>query len=164
MMGSMVGNPQKNMFTAKARNALVNSQILYLITKNISFGNSVEYYLPRLVEILTFVLETERCAIYLYDKESDEIYCKVITGKLSDPITYKRSEAGALGESFSTGLPVIIKSAYDDERFNPEIDRKLKTITKNILIVPINFSNHSIGCIELCNKKGDFLQTDIDLV
>lgn len=32
--------------------------------------------------MLAEVVEAERCAIYLYDKINDELYCRVITGSV----------------------------------------------------------------------------------
>jgi hypothetical protein len=52
--------------------------------KNIASNNCIEYYLPRLVEMISDLLEVERCSIFLYDRSKDELYCKVITGRLKE--------------------------------------------------------------------------------
>lgn len=109
-------------------------------------------YLISKVEMLSSLLEVERCAMYLYDKSTDELYCKVITGRIKEAISFPREQAGIIGEVFNTGNPIYVKAPYEDHRFNPTIDHKLKTITKNMLVVPIKFSNHAIGCIEIANK------------
>ena len=44
---------------------------LFFITKNIAFNNNIEFYLPRLVEMLSDLLEVERCSIFLYDGIKD---------------------------------------------------------------------------------------------
>jgi len=46
--------------------------------------------LPRLVEMLSDLLDVERCSIFLYDGVKDSIFCKVITGRLREPISFKR--------------------------------------------------------------------------
>lgn len=51
----------------------------------------MEVYLPRMVEMLAEAVEAERCAIYLYDKINDELYCRVITGSVE-------SAGGNLGD------------------------------------------------------------------
>jgi len=44
---------------------------LFFITRNICFNNNIEFYLPRLVEMLSDLLEVERCSIFLYDGVKD---------------------------------------------------------------------------------------------
>jgi hypothetical protein len=53
-------------------------------------NNSLEFYLPRLVEMLSDLLDVERCSIFLYDGVKDQLFCKVITGRLREPINFKR--------------------------------------------------------------------------
>ena len=86
----------KDNFFLKTRGALQDSLTLFFITKNISYNNSIEFYLPRLVELLSDLLEVERCSIFLYDGVKDELYCKVITGRLREPISFERSKANIL--------------------------------------------------------------------
>ena len=62
---------------------------LFYIARNISFNKSLEFYLPRLVEMVSDLLDVERCRIFLYDGVKDSLFCKVITGRLSEPITLK---------------------------------------------------------------------------
>lgn len=63
---------------------------LFYMIKNVSSNNGLEFYLPRLVELISDLLDVERCSIFLYDRVKDELYCKVITGRLKEPIAFKR--------------------------------------------------------------------------
>ena len=36
------------------------------------------------------LLDVERCSIFLYNCVKDSLFCKVITGRLREPITFKR--------------------------------------------------------------------------
>jgi len=56
----------------------------------------LEFYLPRLVEMLSDLLDVERCSIFLYDGVKDSLFCKVITGRLRDPINFKRESLNAI--------------------------------------------------------------------
>jgi len=38
---------------------------------NISFNNNIEFYLPRLVEMVSDLIEVERCSVFLYDGLKD---------------------------------------------------------------------------------------------
>ena len=82
---------------------------LFYITRNISFNNSLEFYLPRLVEMLSDLLDVERCSIFLYDGLKDTLFCKVITGRLREPISFKRESNNVLSTVFNTGTPKHFK-------------------------------------------------------
>ena len=43
------------------------------------------------------------------------------------------------------------------------LNQKLHTVTRNLLIVPIKLGNNAIGCLEVANKKKvqDFTTNDI---
>jgi hypothetical protein len=92
MMAQVLGNGnQKDNFFLRTRQAIQDTISLFFITRNIAINNSIEYYLPRLVEMLSDLLDVERCSIYLYDGSKDALFCKVITGRLREPISFSRS-------------------------------------------------------------------------
>ena len=71
-MAQMMGNGSaKDNFFLKTRAALQDTLTLFFITKKISFNNNIEFYLPRLVEMMSDLLEVERCSIFLYDGIKD---------------------------------------------------------------------------------------------
>lgn len=111
----------------------------------------MELYLPRMIEMLAEVVEAERCAIFLYDKVHDELYCRVITGQVDDSeklgdISIKRNR-GVHGEAFSSGTPIYLKNAYADPKFDSYLDSRLNFATRNLLVVPIVFGNKAIGVL-----------------
>lgn len=91
---------------------------LFYITKNISFNNNIEFYLPRLVEMLSDLLEVERCSIFLYDGIKDQLYCKVITGRLREAISYEREKPNILSTVFNTGQNVYVKDCSTKDSKN----------------------------------------------
>ena len=91
IMAQVIGNGQtKDSFFLMTRQAIQDTLGLFFIARNIVFNNSLEFYLPRLVEMLSDLLDVERCSIFLYDGVKDSLFCKVITGRLREPITFKR--------------------------------------------------------------------------
>lgn len=60
---------------------------------------------------------------------------------------------GIAGTVAQTKNIVNIKNAYDDPRFNSEIDQKTGYRTKNILSMPIcNYEGDVIGVAQIINK------------
>ena len=100
----MLGNGQtKDSFFLLTRQAIQDTLGLFFVTRNIQINNSLEFYLPRLVEMLSDLLDVERCSIFLYDGVKDQIFCKVITGRLREPINFKRESQNAISAVFNTG-------------------------------------------------------------
>jgi hypothetical protein len=59
-MAQMMGNGSaKDNFFLKTRTALQDTLTLFFITRNISFNNNIEFYLPRLVEMVSDLIEVE---------------------------------------------------------------------------------------------------------
>lgn len=86
-MAQLMGNgTSKDNFFLKTRTCLQDTLALFFCVRNIAFNNKIEFYLPRLVEMISELLEVERCSIYLYDGQKDQLYCKVITCNLREVI------------------------------------------------------------------------------
>jgi hypothetical protein len=114
IMAQVLGNGKtKDSFFLLTRQAIQDTLGLFFITRNISMNNSLEFYLPRLVEMLSDLLDVERCSIFLYDGVKDQLFCKVITGRLREPINFKRESQNVISSVFNTGLPKHFRKAQD---------------------------------------------------
>lgn len=73
------------------------------------------------------LLDADRCTLFLLDAERGELWSKVAEGskEIRVPVT-----KGISGHVVTTGEILNIKNAYDDSRFNPEIDKKTGYRTK----------------------------------
>lgn len=117
-----------------------------------------------LVEV-TQVMEADRSSVFLVDKEKQELWSKVAQGlevrEIRIPLT-----AGIAGHVATTGQLVNIPEAYNDPRFNPEVDRRTGYRTRTILCAPlVNRDGEVIGIIQVLNKHtGPFTSGDEDLL
>jgi hypothetical protein len=56
-------------------------------------GNeSIDGLLPKVVELSSWILEVERCSIFLFDKSKDLLYLKSTTGKIQSSVELKRKD------------------------------------------------------------------------
>jgi len=99
------------------------------------------------------------------------LYCKVITGRLREAISFDRDQPNILSTVFNTGQSIHISncSAPESKEQLGEyslFNQKLHTVTRNVLICPIKLGNNAIGCIEVANKRKaqDFTTNDILLL
>ena len=116
MMAQVLGTGQtKDNFFLQTRQAMQDTIGLFYITRNISFNNSLEFYLPRLVEMMSDLLDVERCSIFLYDGVKDQLFCKVITGRLREPVSFQRESNNVLCSVFNTGQARHFRRALEEE-------------------------------------------------
>lgn len=108
------------------------------------------------------LLNTDRCSIFIVDKEDQILWTKVSDG-IGGRIVISL-DAGIVGETYQTQTPQIVNSPYDNTRFLPSIDKKTGYVTKNIITAPVFDSKREvIGIIQLLNKsRFDFDEKDLE--
>jgi HD-GYP domain-containing protein (c-di-GMP phosphodiesterase class II) len=111
-------------------------------------------------------LEAERCTVFVYDKESNELWSKVASGIEGSTTLRIRADKGLAGHVLKMGEALNIVDVYNDPRFNQDIDRQTGYRTRNVLCIPIlNRDNESIGVVQVLNKRvGSFTKADEDLL
>lgn len=119
----------------------------------------IEQVLDTLVETFSYkigrILEADRSTLFVVDDNAGQLWSKVATGKGDETleITLPMGE-GLAGYVAETGETLNIPDAYQDDRFNPEVDKKFGYRTKNILCMPLtNSDDETIAVVQLLNKK-----------
>jgi adenylate cyclase len=128
------------------------------IANRVSDTLSLDVLFPRLMEVVSSTLNADRSSLFLYDPETGELYSRVMQGGSIGEIRFP-SNMGIAGSVFTSGeAEIITADAYDNKRFNQEVDRRTGYRTRNILCVPIrNKSREVIGVTQVLNKHvGDF--------
>ncbi len=139
---------------------------LLRIGRFISAATNIDDLLQRIAEETKIALDAERCTIFMYDKTKNELYSKIALGIKSKELRIP-ANSGLAGYVAMTGETVNIKNAYNDERFNKEIDKQTGYTTKTILCMPFRNINHEIvGVFQVLGKKNDkiFSEKDEDLL
>ncbi len=121
-------------------------------------------YLGELIHIILNLATRQtgaaRGTVFLVDRERDEIWSLVGTG-LEEHVIRLPADRGIAGWVAREGCTVRLDNAYDDPRFEPDIDRKLGFKTRQLLCLPIrNEAGAIIGVLELLNKADSFNEED----
>ncbi len=135
------------------------------IARSVNTQANVDTLLLTIAEQTKKVLNADRCSVFLYDKEKNELWSKVALGLDSQEIRFS-ADKGFAGHVVKTGETISIKDAYKDSRFNKEIDKNTGYRTYNLLCMPIrNIKFEIIGAFQVLNKKdGDFTAADEDIL
>jgi GAF domain-containing protein len=110
------------------------------------------------------LLEARSGSLLLIDEDTGELEFKVAT---ADPdLVGQRIPGGEgiAGLAISSGEPVVINDAANDERVYRDVDETTGTATENLIAVPLMVKDKALGVVEVMNKRsGGFDHDDGDL-
>ena len=111
-------------------------------------------------------LEAERCTVFVYDRDTNELWSRVASGLDSTEEIRFPAHMGLAGYVVKTGDKLNIPDAYADPRFNKDVDKKTGYRTRNLLCIPIlNRRGDTVGVFQVLNKKEKpFGKDDEDLL
>jgi K+-sensing histidine kinase KdpD len=105
--------------------------------------------------------DADRGTVYLIDSIKNELWSKVFGGEnmIEIHLPIGKGIAGYVGQ---TGETINIPDAYNDPRFNPDVDKRSGYRTRNMLCMPMkNKDGKIIGVFQLLNRKaGSFTADD----
>ncbi|HXN24095.1 MAG TPA: GAF domain-containing SpoIIE family protein phosphatase [Candidatus Dormibacteraeota bacterium] len=146
---------------AERRGAVEELSSIVEATKRLNSTLDLAELISIILQIATRQTGAERGTVFLVDYNREEIWSLVGLGIEQQEIRLP-SAKGIAGWVAHHGKSVNLADAYDDPRFEPEIDRRLGFRTGRLLCLPIrNKDSVIIGVLQLLNKhSGDFTETD----
>lgn len=138
------------------------SQLTNLIeaSKIINSTLDLDKLLGLILNAATRGIQADRGTLYIVDEGKKELWSKVLQGKdmVEIRLPIGKGIAGCVAE---TGETINIVDAYNDKRFNPEIDRKSGYKTHTMLCMPMRTKEGKIiGVFQLLNRKGGKFEQD----
>ncbi|MBL8814645.1 MAG: sigma-54-dependent Fis family transcriptional regulator [Planctomyces sp.] len=111
----------------------------------------------------TRLLNCDRSSIFLWNRERNEVEARPALGVKGASLRIPANE-GIVGETLRTGKPIRVDDAYDDPRFNQDVDRKSGYRTRNLVCVPLKESSGTIiGAFEAINQNEGLPFTEDDI-
>lgn len=146
----------------KKRN--LNEDQLYSLLESAKLINStldLEDLLTIIMQEITTNLAADRSTLYIVDRGKGEIWSKIAQGSQRLEIRQTIGK-GISGWVAKTGKTLNIPDAYQDARFNPEVDRRSGYRTRSVLCMPVrDKQGETIGVVQVLNKKnGVFTRED----
>ena len=133
--------------------------ILLEFGKVINKIKSLDDVLESMASFARDILQADRCSIFIYNKEKEELWSKVAHKVHPIHFSAKKGVAGYAALSKETQ---IVVDAYNDYRFNPDVDKMTGYLTQTILSVPLlDNQENTIGVFQALNKK-ESIFTNID--
>jgi sigma-B regulation protein RsbU (phosphoserine phosphatase) len=153
---------------ARARARVEDLRRLFELCALISSSIDVDDVLERIMTASRQALDAETCSLLLTDQKTGDLVFTVAQGPVAHLLpkghVLRRGE-GVAGWVQVNGRPALVPEAYEDPRFNPEVDRRTGYRTRTILCVPMSVKNRPIGVVSLINKTGGgpFTEDDLEL-
>eukprot|EP00057_Strongylocentrotus_purpuratus_P010920 XP_011665394.1 PREDICTED: probable 3',5'-cyclic phosphodiesterase pde-5 [Strongylocentrotus purpuratus] len=147
------------------------NDFLLAVTKSIFTDIvSMDSVIMKIMNFAQKLVNADRASLFLVDSKKNELYARIfdIGNGLGNPMVDKDQKEirfsmakGVAGHVASTGDILNIPDAYQDERFNREVDLQTGYVTKTILCMPIYIRGNVIGVVQMVNKKhGLFTRAD----
>jgi len=156
----------KNQELRKLKEENERLKVLLHLAQNLQSHLELEKLLLTTMEEVARILRADRCTVFLLDEEKHELWSIVAMGiEKGEEIRFP-ADKGIAGYVAMSGEVLNIPDAYQDSRFNPEIDKKTGYRTRNMLTMPLNNKNQEIiGVFQVLNKHdGSFDREDEELL
>jgi len=145
---------------AERRGAMEELSTIVEATKKLNSTLDLGELIHIILSLATRQTGAARGTVFLVDQERNEIWSLVGLG-LEQHVIRLPADRGIAGWVAREGCAVRLDNAYDDPRFEPDIDRKLGFKTRQLLCLPIrNEADVIIGVLQLLNKPESFNEDD----
>ncbi|CAI9726207.1 3 3' [Octopus vulgaris] len=142
------------------------NDFILTVTRSIFSDMSMDTIIIKIMSSAKTLTNADRASLFLVDMQRKELFSRIFDAG-SDPEKYMSNDIrfsinkGVAGYVASTGEILNIPDAYQDSRFNRDVDQKTGYITKTILCMPIFIRGKVIGVVQMVNKlNGVFTKDD----
>lgn len=105
-----------------------------------------------MTELGQTLVHSDRASFWYWDVKNRQYWTMAALG--SERIVIPQG-SGIVGASITNRETILINNPYEDERFNPDVDKKTGYCTKSILCMPVyNSAGDVIGALQAINKIG----------
>ncbi|KAJ3323631.1 hypothetical protein HDU76_013604 [Blyttiomyces sp. JEL0837] len=149
---------------SKERQALLESRkskILLEVARSLYLEENSSDLCRAIIVHARDLTNSDRASIFLVDSNTEQLYSTVFDNQGSAAGSAQRfsfpMNKGIAGFVATTGQAVNLKNAYEDPRFNQEMDKKTGYHTQSVLCSPIvGPTREIVGVSYLINKKNEF--------
>ncbi len=148
----------------RTRNQIERLRSTLNIASRLSMAEDAAPLLELIALEATRLLNCDRSSIFLWDRDRNEVEARPALGVKNSSLRLPAGE-GIVGETLRTGKSINVDDAYEDSRFNQEVDRKHGYRTRNLICVPLrDGQNNILGAFEAINQNDNraFTLEDIE--
>lgn len=138
---------------ARSLNATEILEMIMVYLTEVSASRDHDDVIRILASMGKALTSADRCTVWIVNEEKQTIWTQIAHGidRLELPI-----DSGIVGSAITNQEKIIIEDVYDDERFNPDVDKQTGYSTKSMMVIPM-FDNDDdiIGAFQVMNHRGE---------
>ncbi len=121
----------------------------------VSAARDVDQLLRTVVDRLTALLNAEAATLFVHDAARGELWSRALKGTSLKELRIP-DDRGLAGHVFRTGKTVLLGNAYEDSRFNPEVDKSSGFRTRSVIATPLRHLNGEVlGVMQVLDRRVD---------
>ena len=138
-------------FEEKLKSVVATIDVANILT--VPLTDSIE----SLLKISAASINSEEASVLIRDGDGGDLCFLSAIGQVADQLIGLKVPAGKgiAGFVFSSGQPMTISDAGQEETFYAEVDRKTGFSTQTILATPLQYGENIIGVLEYVNRIGE---------
>ncbi|MBZ0187900.1 MAG: GAF domain-containing protein, partial [Candidatus Obscuribacterales bacterium] len=129
---------------------------LYRVVKAMATERKLDALLETITRETQNMLNADRCSVFVVEQNAEELWTQVAQGLVGfKTIRIPLNGTSIVAYCARSAEIINIADAYDDDRFDREVDKHTGYRTKSVLCVPMmNRSRGVIGVFQVLNKGG----------
>ena len=127
------------------------------LTRDLVSTHDLDLLLMKITDAARGIVGSESATIFLLDKEKNDLYFRVALGEKGNQVSKFRlplNDASIAGWVAVHNEPAIVNDTAKDSRHFKKIDQDVGYQTHNVLAVPVDFGDETLGVLEAVNKQG----------
>ncbi len=141
----------ENNLEKKLRNLIETIDVANALTEPLTAS------IINLLKITSLEMNSEEASVLIREGDEGDLRFLSAIGKVAGQLINLRvpSGKGIAGFVFSSGQPMAITDAGEEETFYAEVDKQTGYSTQTILATPLRFNGEIIGVLEYVNRIGE---------
>ncbi len=157
--------PDEDVTSESYQRLMARYDRLMEISRQLNSTLDLGVLLSRILSAATELTDTEEASILLLDPATGELRFEAASNLTraemeAIPVPMGSSLAGWVA---THAEPVLVEDVRSDSRWFPGVDKTTEVFTRNLLAVPMNLQNKTIGVVEAINKRHDQPWTQDDV-
>jgi len=142
--------PRNGDFSDKLRRLVETVDVANVLTEPLT--NSIK----SLLTVSAAQIDCDEASVLVRDGDEGDLRFLIAIGRVADQLLDMRVPAGKgiAGFVLSSGQPMAIADAGEDETFYAEVDKETGYSTQTILATPLRHGDDVIGVLEYINRRG----------
>lgn len=133
---------------------------IFYHVERLNTASGFEQAIGVLTDLGKDLVNSERASFWYWDKRKKQYWTMAAHG--TEQIVVPEG-SGIVGASIVNNEVILINAPYEDERFNPNVDKETGFLTKSILCIPVTSTNGQvIGAYQAINKLDETGESNFD--